>query len=138
MKIQSLMLAVALVASGAAFAATTNSTGTAPDYPNTTSTTRTTTTASNGSTLGEKMDAGARKTKRGAKKMGAKIRHAAHHANMKTKHRAHHAHARTHAHHGTHAMGAAAPTSQTTDMDTSSRQTRVDQAYGNWKTKSGS
>ncbi len=139
MKIQSLMLAVALAASGAAFAATPNSTGTAPAYPGTaTTTTSSTTAASNGGTLGEKMDAGAHKTKRAAKRMAAKTRHAAHHANMKTKHRMHHGHARTHAHHGTHAMGAAAPTSQAADVDTASRQERVDQAYANWKSKSKS
>lgn len=48
-----------------------------------------------------------------------------------------HASARHHMRHGTHAMGAGAMP-PATDLDASSRQARIDQAYANWKAKSGS
>jgi hypothetical protein len=46
-------------------------------------------------------------------------------------------HAATHvgmSHHGTHAMGAG-PMSPTTDLQASSRQSRIDEAYAHWQAK---
>jgi hypothetical protein len=90
------------------------------------------------------MEAGAYKTKRAAKKMHAKAKHGAHHMHAKAKHHNMHASAKRHmhnmhakAHHDTRAMGAGAMSSPSTDMDASSRQARIDQAYANWKAKSG-
>lgn len=139
MQIKSLMLAVALAVSGAAMAAAPNDTAKAPaDTSTTTTTTRATTTASGDTTLDEKMQAGAHKTKRAAKKVHAKAKRAAHRAHAKASRAGHEMNAKAHhgMDHGTHAMGASAAPS--TDMNASSRQARMDQAYANWKARYGS
>jgi hypothetical protein len=106
MKLHALTIALALAA-GSALAAAPN-TGEKADAAATSSTAAATTPTG-----------GAAPVKKSHKKTSKK-KHAATHVGM--------------SHHGTHAMGAG-PMSPTTDLQASSRQSRIDEAYAHWQAK---
>ncbi|GAB3768775.1 hypothetical protein GCM10028796_32860 [Ramlibacter monticola] len=129
MKIHALLVAMALAATGTAFA---QSYGTSGSYSDSSATAKTT----------EAAPAKVHKNKVSAK---AKKDHAQHHASathhknhheMHTKaahHQHHEMHARAHAeHHNTHAMGAG-PSGPVTDLNARGRQDRINAAYEDWR-----
>lgn len=119
MKIQTLLIALALTG-GAALAAAPSDMSKAPASTDTSASATTSTTASTEHV-----------TKHKAKKVAKK-----HHAKKHVASRHHREHLARNHHSNTHAMGAGAA-SPDTDLNASHRQARMDAAYSDWKAKQG-
>ena len=129
MKIHALLVAVALAATGTAFA---QSYGTSGSYGGSSATAKTT-EAAPAKVHKKKVSA---KAKKGHEQHHASATHHKNHHEMHAKaahHQKHEMHARAQAgHHDTRAMGAG-PAGPTTDLNARPRQDRINAAYDDWR-----
>lgn len=130
MKLQALMIAVALAAGTTAFAQT-------PNYGSASSSTSTTASATHKTEVHKKVA----KAKHHRKEMHASAKHARHQMHASAKHARHTMHAsakharhemQASAHHNTRVMGAG-PARPSTDLNARARQERMDRAYADWR-----